>query len=185
MSSTNCKACGAILPEGAIICPACGKPANDTASTTAPVADIPATPVMPQAPAATAPTAAAAQQVPPPMANGAAPPPAYGTSALGQPEAYAPYGQPMAPGSAPYGQPGMPGQAPLPVAKKFSALAIASLVVSLIGLIIFGFICGGIAIVLGLIALITFKSATQKGRGFAIAGLLIGIFDIVALYFLF
>ena len=58
--------------------------------------------------------------------------------------------------------------------------AIASFVVSLVGLLIFGWLCGMIAIGTGLKALNGMKvSGNPSGRGLAIAGIVIGVLDLV------
>lgn len=54
-------------------------------------------------------------------------------------------------------------------------LSIASFVLSLVGLLIFGLICGILAIVFGAIAL----GKGNAGRGLAIAGIVIGVIDVV------
>lgn len=132
--NTNCKSCGATLPEGAIMCPACGKPAQEPATTpVAEAAPIPSAPSMASAPVAepaptfgstpapTAPTAAptygaaapADNTAPPvaPVAPGAAPVAPYG-QAPQAPMGQQPYGQaPMMNSQQPYGQAPM-GQQP-------------------------------------------------------------------------
>lgn len=68
---------------------------------------------------------------------------------------------------------------PLPAVGKPAqggkGLSIASFVLSLVGLLIFGLICGILAIVFGAIAL----GKGNAGRGLAIAGIVIGIIDVV------
>ncbi len=101
----------------------------------------------------------------------AGPPPAYGSAPYGQaPYGQAPYGQ--APYSqAPYGQPiyVAPGQA-----QQTNGLAIASLVCSLCGFVLF--IPGIVGIILGFVARgqITRSNGAQKGSGMALAGIIIG-----------
>ena len=64
---------------------------------------------------------------------------------------------------------------------KTCGQAIASLVLSLVGLIIFGLICGIMAISMSTVALNRIKANPNlKGRGLAIAGLVIGIIDCVS-----
>lgn len=84
-----------------------------------------------------------------------------------------PQQQPMPPQQPMYGQPPMQGQ------KK--GLAIASLVVSLVGLLCFGVILGPLAIIFGAIALSKANSEPHMygGKGMAVAGLIIGIVDII------
>jgi len=62
-----------------------------------------------------------------------------------------------------------------------NGLAIASLVTGVVGLLVFGFILGAAAIIFGAIALTKIKTTGQAGRGLALAGLILGIIDIVAL----
>lgn len=65
------------------------------------------------------------------------------------------------------------------VQKKMNACALVSFIFSLIGIVIAGLPCGIVATITGIIGLVTFKAETQKGKGFAIAGLVIGILDII------
>ena len=63
---------------------------------------------------------------------------------------------------------------------KTCGQAIASLVLSLVGLLIFGLICGILAISMSTVALNRIKiDSNLKGKGLAIAGLVIGIIDCV------
>ena len=62
---------------------------------------------------------------------------------------------------------------------KINKLGIISLIFSLIGVIQYGIICGTIAIIIGIIALITLKKETKNGRKLAILGIAIGATDIV------
>ena len=59
-----------------------------------------------------------------------------------------------------------------------NGLAIAGFVCSIVGLVIFGFILGVLAVIFSAIGLKR-AEAGAKGRGFAIAGLIIGIIDII------
>lgn len=62
---------------------------------------------------------------------------------------------------------------------KVNGLAIASFVVSLVGLIIFGLYCGLIALGMGITALKRIKIFPEmKGKGLAIAGIVIGSIDV-------
>ena len=63
--------------------------------------------------------------------------------------------------------------------KKNNVFAIISLVVSLIGLIVFGIPCGIGAVITGIIGLIKFNPEKEKGKGMAIAGIVVGALDIV------
>jgi hypothetical protein len=126
-------------------------------------------------------------QAPDPTAPGPAPygQPAYGQAPYGQatsgPPAYgqAPYGQ--APyGQAPYGQgpgyaagAGAYGYGP----PKTNGMAVASLVLSILGFICFlGLISAGAAIILGVIARrkIRESGGAEKGDGLALAGIIVG-----------
>ncbi len=74
-----------------------------------------------------------------------------------------------------------------PVVAKFSGKAIAAFVLSLVGILYAGIICGTLGIVFSALALNDFrKDIPLKGKGLAIAGLVISIIDvvIVALYLL-
>jgi hypothetical protein len=90
------------------------------------------------------------------------PPPPYGATPPG-------YGHPPAGYPAPgYGAYGAPGQ-------KTNAMAIASLVVSALGIV--PFLCGVpslIGIILGVVALNQVKQSGESGRGLAIAGIAVG-----------
>lgn len=67
---------------------------------------------------------------------------------------------------------------------KFNGQAIASFVVSLVGLIIFGLICGIVSLSLGITSLKHIKEfSNEKGKGLAIAGIVIGSIDIVLVLF--
>lgn len=60
--------------------------------------------------------------------------------------------------------------------KSYKGLAIASLVVALIGLVIFGLVLDPIAIILGTVALNKMRGGNNsEGRGIAIGGIIIGI----------
>ncbi|RPE32062.1 DUF4190 domain-containing protein [Kitasatospora cineracea] len=148
---------------------------------------VPANPWAPPAPGAPVPAAAAASAANPwaPPAPGApvpAPgpvpgPAAAGGAAVGNPWAPAPGGQQpwgsgalppgaFPPGAVPYG---MPGHPVFPQRQLYTnGLAIASLVVS--------FLCfvGAAGIVMGAIALRQIKRTGERGRGLAIAGIVIG-----------
>lgn len=73
-----------------------------------------------------------------------------------------------------YAQPAAPAVA------KFSGKAIASFVLSLVGFLIAGLICGTLGIVFAALALNDFrKEVSLKGKGLAIAGLVLSIIDVV------
>lgn len=65
------------------------------------------------------------------------------------------------------------------VEKKLNVCGLISFIFSLIGIIVAGLPCGIIATITGIIGITTFKKEEQKGRGFAIAGLVIGIVDVI------
>ena len=65
------------------------------------------------------------------------------------------------------------------VQKKVNVCGLVSFIFSLVGIVVAGLPCGIVATITGIIGLVTFKSETQKGKGFAIAGLTIGIIDVV------
>ena len=80
------------------------------------------------------------------------------------------YGQ-----QAPYGQP-VPTPEQQAQAKKAQTLSIVSLVSGIVGLFIFGYILGVVAIVTGRLAM---NNPELKNRGMAIAGTVLGIVGIV------
>lgn len=105
---------------------------------------------------------------PPPPPYGAAPgygpPPGYPPPGYGAPGYGAPgYG---APG---YGAPGYPAYGAQPT--KTNALAIASLVASVVSLCGIGSIAG---IILGVVAINQIKVSGESGRGLALAGIIVG-----------
>ncbi len=66
--------------------------------------------------------------------------------------------------------------------RKFSAFSIAGFIVSLIGIFCFAIICGSIGLVLSGIGL--GEAKIKRGKGLAIAGLVIGILDVLAFFLL-
>ena len=64
--------------------------------------------------------------------------------------------------------------------KKVNTYGVISFIFSLVGLLIAGLPCGIVALITGIIGLVKFNKATEKLKGFAIAGILIRVFDIVA-----
>lgn len=96
-----------------------------------------------------------------------------------QPYGQQPYGQPM---QQPYG---MPMQQPYGM-QKTNGAAVAGFVLSIVGLFLtlWGII-PIIGIVLSAIALKTIGQTGEKGKGLAIAGLVIGIIDLVWVLFAF
>jgi hypothetical protein len=109
---------------------------------------------------------------PPPPYGGApgyGPPPGYPPPGYGAPGYGAPgYG---APGYGPsgYGAPGHPAYGAQPT--KTNALAIASLVASVVSLCGIGSIAG---IILGVVAINQIKVSGESGRGLALAGIIVG-----------
>ena len=110
---------------------------------------------------------------PPPPLYGAppgyGPPPGYPPPGYGAPGYGAGYGAPGygAPGA--YGAPGYPAYGAQPT--KTNALAIASLVASVVSLCGIGSIAG---IILGVVAINQIKVSGESGRGLAIAGIIVG-----------
>lgn len=66
------------------------------------------------------------------------------------------------------------------VKKKNNSFSVTSFVFSLVGLLVAGFPCGVAAVITGIMGLVKFKPEEEKGKGMAIAGIIIGIIDIVA-----
>ena len=65
------------------------------------------------------------------------------------------------------------------VEKKLNVCGLISFIFSLVGIIVAGLPCGIIATITGIVGIATFKKEEQKGRGFAIAGLVVGILDVI------
>lgn len=78
---------------------------------------------------------------------------------------------------APYGQP-VPTPEQQAQAKKAKTLSIVSLVSGIVGLFIFGYILGIVAIVTGRLAM---NNPELKSRGMAIAGTILGAVSIILL----
>ena len=66
-------------------------------------------------------------------------------------------------------------------ANRLSGLAIASYAVSLFGILWFGVICGLVSVGLGIAALPGCIRRKTRGTGLAIAGLSIGVFEIIVM----
>lgn len=64
--------------------------------------------------------------------------------------------------------------------KKQNSMALTSFIISLVGLIIAAIPCGIVALITGIVGLTKFNQETEKGKGLAIAGVVIGIIDIIA-----
>lgn len=77
-------------------------------------------------------------------------------------------------------QGGYPGYQPTPS----SALAIASLILGVIGLLsgwlIFGGVLGLVGVILGIVALVKVKNGTASGKGMAIGGIVTGALGMIA-----
>jgi len=71
------------------------------------------------------------------------------------------------------------GFAPEPASPRANRMAIASLLTALLGIPLFGVVTGLVATILGSIALGTIHQTRQRGRGLALAGVLLGIADVV------
>lgn len=67
----------------------------------------------------------------------------------------------------------------MPVVKKNNGAALASFILSLVGLIVAGIPCGVAAVVTGIVGLTKFNPETQKNKWMAIFGLVLGIIDVV------
>ncbi|MFA0815264.1 MAG: DUF4190 domain-containing protein [Anaerofustis sp.] len=148
----NCTNCGSPMDDNAAFCPNCGT----AAAPVQPAA--PETPVAPQAaPSYQAPVEPqpAAQQNP--YQTNSNPAPTYNPNG-----AYNPYAQPSQSTNIP---------------------ALVGFILSLVGIpalfIGFGWLLGIAGIVLSIIGMVQVKKTNQKGKGFALAGLIIGIVLIV------
>ncbi|MCI9245737.1 MAG: DUF4190 domain-containing protein [Clostridia bacterium] len=64
--------------------------------------------------------------------------------------------------------------------RKQNSMALASFIIALVGLIVAGLPCGIVAIILGIVGLVKFDATKEKGKGFAIAGLVVGVIDVIA-----
>ena len=64
--------------------------------------------------------------------------------------------------------------------RKQNSMALTSFILSLVGLIVAGLPCGIVAVILGIVGLVKFDATKEKGKGFAIAGLIVGVIDVVA-----
>lgn len=71
-----------------------------------------------------------------------------------------------------------------PVKRKFSGMGIAGFVVSLVGLFFAAIVCGTIGIILSSAAFGETKQGAKRGRGLAIAGLVVGIIDVITFFVL-
>ncbi|MBE5806245.1 MAG: DUF4190 domain-containing protein [Clostridiales bacterium] len=64
-------------------------------------------------------------------------------------------------------------------AKNFNKQATASLILSLVGLLIAGIPCGIAAVVTGILGITKFDPETQKGKWMAVFGIVLGAIDAI------
>ncbi len=87
---------------------------------------------------------------------------------------------PLPPPRPPFSAAGAPMFDPRPpLSDKRSKMAIATLIVALLGIPLFGVITGVVAIILGAVAISTIARTRQRGMKMAIIGLLLGVVDII------
>lgn len=65
--------------------------------------------------------------------------------------------------------------------KKLNICCLLSFIFAMIGIIVYGFFCGIIATILGIIGVATFKPQSQKAKGLGIAGLAVGAVEFVVM----
>ncbi len=63
--------------------------------------------------------------------------------------------------------------------KSVNVCGLLSFVFSIVGIFVYGIICGIIATILGIVGLATFKSEKHTSRWMAITGLVIGVVEVV------
>lgn len=63
--------------------------------------------------------------------------------------------------------------------KKTNTCGLISFIFSMVGIVIFGLICGIVALITGIIGVSTFDAAKQKNKWMAITGLCVGAVEIV------
>ncbi|MBO0901414.1 DUF4190 domain-containing protein [Cellulomonas sp. zg-ZUI199] len=150
-----------------------------SAAAPSPYGGAPAAPYGSPAPYSAAPSpGATAPGTPPPPAASGTPAPPYGTPPVQDPSAAAyggvTYGAPGAPGYGPgYGPQGYPPPypgAPVPT----DGMAVASLVTSVGGLVVLCGLTGPVGLGLGIAALPRIRRSGARGRGMAIAGIVVG-----------
>lgn len=66
--------------------------------------------------------------------------------------------------------------------KELNVLGLISMIISLVGLFIFGIPCGVASLILGIIGIVT--AGETKGKGMAITGTVIGAIDVVVMLWL-
>ncbi|SFK15055.1 DUF4190 domain-containing protein [Cellulomonas sp. KH9] len=192
---------GAPVPSGAPVPPAPGTPAApatadgtaaadpwavrrdvttggaapaDATTGPSPYGGVPAAPYGSPAPSSAAPSPGATALGPPPPPAPGTPAPPYGTPPA-QPPSGVPYGGPAygAPGAPGYGPQGYPPPypgAPVPT----DGMAVASLVTSVGGLVLLCGLTGPVGLGLGIAALPRIRRSGARGRGMAIAGIVVG-----------
>lgn len=64
--------------------------------------------------------------------------------------------------------------------RRYSGKAIAGFILSLVGIIVAGIICGTIGIVFSILGLSEIRNQNRRGYGLAVAGLVISIIDVIA-----
>jgi hypothetical protein len=161
-----CPDCGNQMSPDAETCPSCGKGIDQAA---APVeAAAPAPPAPPAAGMAPPPAAPPPPMAPPPMA----PPPPGQAFAPPPPGAVPPMGM---------GQPGPAWPAPVMAKKKTSGLAIASLVLAVLGFMCIPVLGPIIGLILGFSAKSQIKKSggQLEGNGMATAGIVLSILGII------
>ena len=62
--------------------------------------------------------------------------------------------------------------------KELNVLGLISMIIAIVGLFIFGIPCGVTSLILGIIGIVT--AGETKGKGMAIAGIVVGAIDLVA-----
>ena len=67
--------------------------------------------------------------------------------------------------------------------KKITVPGLVGFILSLVGLLFFGIPLGITSVILGIVGMVKFDANTQKGKGFAIASIIIGALDIVGAIF--
>ena len=67
----------------------------------------------------------------------------------------------------------------MPIQKKPHPMALASFVLSLVGLLIAGIPCGIAALVTGILGIVKFDEEKNKFKWMAIVGIIVGIADVI------
>lgn len=66
------------------------------------------------------------------------------------------------------------------VVKKQNTMALLSFIFSIVGLLVAAIPCGIVALITGIMGIAKFNPSKDKGKGLAIAGVVIGVIDIIA-----